>query len=73
VSELRHDEGRTAGVAIGQRCRSATIRDVARELKLDWKTVKNLGKHYMRATAARPGVGPAGDRHRRDRDPQGEH
>jgi transposase len=33
---------------VGQRCRSATIRDVARELKLDWKTVKDLEKQYMR-------------------------
>jgi transposase len=33
---------------VGRRCRSATIRDVARELKLDWKTVKDLEKQYMR-------------------------
>ena len=33
---------------VGRRCRSATIRDVARELKLDWKTVKGLEKQYMR-------------------------
>ena len=33
---------------VGQRCRGGTIRDVARELKLDWKTVKELEKHYMR-------------------------
>jgi transposase len=33
---------------VGQRCRSSTIRDVARELKLDWKTVKELEKQYMR-------------------------
>jgi transposase len=33
---------------VGQRCRSGTIRDVARELKLDWKTVKDLEKQYMR-------------------------
>jgi len=33
---------------VGRRCRSATIRDVARELKLDWKTVKALEKQYMR-------------------------
>jgi len=33
---------------VGQRCRSGTIRDVARELKLDWKTVKELEKQYMR-------------------------
>lgn len=33
---------------VGRRCRTATIRDVARELKLDWKTVKELEKQYMR-------------------------
>ncbi len=33
---------------VGQRCRRGTIRDVARELKLDWKTVKDLEKQYMR-------------------------
>lgn len=33
---------------VGRRCRSATIRDVARELRLDWKTVKELDKQYMR-------------------------
>jgi transposase len=38
---------------VGRRCRSATIRDVARELKLDWKTVKALEKQYMRAQLRR--------------------
>jgi transposase len=38
---------------VGQRCRSATIRDVARELKLDWKTVKDLETQYMRAQLRR--------------------
>jgi transposase len=33
---------------VGRRCRSSTIRDVARECKLDWKTVKELEKQYMR-------------------------
>jgi transposase len=33
---------------VGRRCRMATIRDVARELQLDWKTVKDLEKQYMR-------------------------
>jgi len=27
---------------VGERCRSSTIRDVARELHLDWHTVKEL-------------------------------
>jgi transposase len=33
---------------VGQRCRSSTIKDVAQELTLDWKTVKELEKQYMR-------------------------
>src|SRR5437899_9525430 len=27
---------------VGRRCRTATVKDVARELHLDWKTVKEL-------------------------------
>ena len=34
---------------VGRRCRQASIRDVAKELKLDWETVKTLEKQYMRA------------------------
>src|SRR6202051_2926205 len=34
---------------VGRRCRQASIRDVARELKLDWDTVKTLEMQYMRA------------------------
>jgi transposase len=46
---------------IGRRCRSSTIKDVAKELHLDWKTVKDLEKQYMgeqlrRAGKARPRV-----------------
>ena len=33
---------------VGKRCRSSTIRDVAKEFHLDWKTVKELEKQYMR-------------------------
>jgi transposase len=33
---------------VGRRCRTSTIRDVARELHLDWKTVKEFDKQYMR-------------------------
>jgi len=40
---------------VGQRCRSATIKDVARELQLDWHTVKTLEKQYMAAQLARAG------------------
>jgi transposase len=32
---------------VGRKCRSMTVKDVARELKLDWHTVKNLEKEYM--------------------------
>ena len=47
---------------VGRRCRSATISDVARELHLDWHTVKRLEKQYLqeqlrRAGRPRPQVG----------------
>ena len=29
---------------VGRRCRSAPIRDIAKELRLDWHTVKELDK-----------------------------
>lgn len=46
---------------VGKRCRSSAILDVAKELRLDWKTVKELEKEYMReqlnrADAASPQV-----------------
>lgn len=46
---------------VGRRCRSSSIKDVAKELHLDWKTVKDLEKQYMqeqlrRAGKARPKV-----------------
>lgn len=34
---------------VGHRCRSASIKDVAKELGLNWKTVKEMEKEYMRA------------------------
>ena len=40
---------------VGRRCRTATIRDVARELRLDWKAVKNLEMEYMQAQLDRVG------------------
>ena len=40
---------------VGQRCRQATIKDIASELKLDWDTVKTLDKQYMAAQLARAG------------------
>lgn len=33
---------------VGKRCRSSTVSAVAKELHLDWKTVKELDKQYMR-------------------------
>ena len=41
---------------VGRRCRQASIRDVAKELKLDWDTVKTLEMQYMRAQIARAGT-----------------
>ncbi len=41
---------------VGRRCRSATVRDVARELHLDWKTVKALEMEYMREQLRRAGT-----------------
>ena len=40
---------------VGRRCRQASIRDVAKELKLDWDTVKALEKQYMQAQLKRAG------------------
>jgi transposase len=33
---------------VGRRCRASTLRDVAKELHLDWQTVKGLEMQYMR-------------------------
>ena len=41
---------------VGQRCRQATIKDIALELKLDWDTVKALEKQYMRAQLVKAGT-----------------
>ena len=41
---------------VGRRCRSATIKDIARELHLGWDAVKELEKQYMRAQHARAGT-----------------
>lgn len=40
---------------VGRRCRSSSIRDVAKELHLDWKTVKDLDKQYMEEQLRRTG------------------
>src|SRR6266542_6746106 len=41
---------------VGRRCRSTTIKDLAKELHLDWDTVKILEKQYMRAQLAKAGT-----------------
>jgi transposase len=41
---------------VGRRCRASAIRDVARELRLDWKTVKALEMEYMREQLRRAGT-----------------
>lgn len=40
---------------VGRRCRSSSIKDVAKELHLDWKTVKDLEKQYMQEQLRRAG------------------
>jgi transposase len=47
---------RRFGTYIGERCRSSTIKNVAREFKLDWHTVKELEKEYMTAELAKAGT-----------------
>ena len=42
--------------AVGRRCRSATVKDVAEELHLDWDSVKELDKQTMRAQLAKAGT-----------------
>jgi len=46
---------------VGRHCRKSSIKDVAKECRLDWKTVKELEKQYMqeqleRAPEISPGV-----------------
>ncbi len=40
---------------VGRRCRDSTIKAVAEELALNWKTVKELDKQYMREQVRRMG------------------
>jgi len=40
---------------VGRRCRSSSIKDVAEELHLNWKTVKDLEKQYMKEQLRRAG------------------
>jgi transposase len=41
---------------VGRRCRTSTIKDVATELHVDWKTVKELEKQYLREQLRRAGT-----------------
>src|ERR1700726_4083332 len=41
---------------VGQRCRAAPIKDVAKDLALDWHTVKALDKQYMESQLKRVGT-----------------
>jgi len=43
---------------VGRRCRASTIKDVAKEVHLNWDSVKELEKQYMREQLRR--VGPPG-------------
>jgi Transposase and inactivated derivatives len=40
---------------VGRRCRASTVQDVAKELHLDWHTVKELDKQYLAAQLERAG------------------
>jgi len=41
---------------VGRRCRAMTIQDVANETRLDWHTIKELEKQYMREQLRRTGM-----------------
>ena len=43
-------------VYVGKRCSTSTIKDVAKELHLDRKPVKELEKHYLREKLRRAGT-----------------
>ena len=59
---------------VGRRCRTMTVKDVADETRLDWKTIKALDKQYMGEQSETSGhAGAEGDRDRRDIHPQGTH
>ena len=45
---------------MGRRCRDTAIKEVAEELFLDWHTVKELDKQYMREQLRRAGNPPRG-------------
>lgn len=41
---------------VGRRCRSSSLKDVAKEYRIDWKTAKELDKQYMREQLRRVGT-----------------
>jgi transposase len=41
---------------VGRRCRAATLKEVARELRLPWETVRELEKQSMREQWRRVGA-----------------
>jgi transposase len=41
---------------VGRRCRQASVKDIAKELGLDWGSVKALEMQYMRAQLAKAGM-----------------
>jgi len=41
---------------VGRRCRDSSLRDIAKELHLDWKTVKALEMQYMKEQLRRVGA-----------------
>jgi transposase len=43
-------------IYVGRRCREATLKAIARELHLDWETVKGLDKEYMEGLLRRIGT-----------------
>jgi len=48
--------GKRFAFYVGRRCRSSAIKDIAEELHLEWHTVKELEKQYMRAQLRRAGT-----------------
>ena len=46
---------RRFAIFVGRRCREASVKDVAEDLLLDWHTVKELDKQYMREQLRRAG------------------
>jgi transposase len=41
---------------VGRRCRDSSIQDIAKELRLDWRTVKTLEMQYLREQLRRVGT-----------------